>query len=178
MKPLSTVYAASLFSLADEENVLPEIMDELSALGSIFEDNADYASILDSPTLPLSSRLALIDEAFSDAHEYIKSFIKILCEKKCVHLFGECIRYFEKLYNKKYNIENVTVITAAPLSDALREKLRAKLSKDLGKEIILDLKVDKNLLGGLIIRTENSQTDASVRARLDAIRKQLESAEI
>lgn len=173
MKSLSTVYSASLFSLADEENVLTQIMDELLALKSIFSENADYALILDSPTIDVTSRLALIDEALSDAHEYVKSFVKILCEKKCVHLFGECIGHFEKLYNKKFNIENVTVITAFPLSDALREKLRAKLGKDLGKEIILDLKVDKDLLGGLIIRTENSQTDASVRARLEAIKAQL-----
>ncbi len=155
--------------------MLSEIMDELLALRSVFLENADYAPLLDSPTVPLATRLSLIDEAFEGVNEYVKNFIKILCEKKCTHLFPDCVKNFEKLYNKKYNIENVTVITAVPLSESLREKLRAKLSGDLGKEIILDLKVDKNILGGLIIRTENSQTDASVRARLDAIRAQLSS---
>ena len=173
MKSLSSVYAASLFSLADEENLLSETMDELLALRSVFLENADYAPLLDSPTLPLSSRLSLIDEAFEGASEYVKNFIKILCEKKCTHLFSECVKNFEKLYNKKYNIENVTVITAFPLSETLREKLTRKLSDDLKKKVILDLKVDESILGGLIIRTENSQTDASVRARLDAIKAQL-----
>jgi len=173
VKSLSSVYAASLFSLADEENLLSETMDELLALRSVFLENADYAPLLDSPTLPLSSRLSLIDEAFEGASEYVKNFIKILCEKKCTHLFSECVKNFEKLYNKKYNIENVTVITAFPLSEALREKLTRKLSDDLKKKVILDLKVDESILGGLIIRTENSQTDASVRARLDAIKAQL-----
>ncbi len=173
MKSLSSVYAASLFSLADEENLLSETMDELLALRSVFLENADYAPLLDSPTLPLSSRLSLIDEAFEGASEYVKNFIKILCEKKCTHLFSECVKNFEKLYNKKYNIENVTVITAFPLSEALREKLTRKLSDDLKKKVILDLKVDESILGGLIIRTENSQTDVSVRARLDAIKAQL-----
>ena len=173
MKSLSSVYAASLFSLADEENLLSETMDELLALRSVFLENANYAPLLDSPTLPLSSRLSLIDEAFEGASEYVKNFIKILCEKKCTHLFSECVKNFEKLYNKKYNIENVTVITAFPLSEALREILTRKLSDDLEKKVILDLKVDESILGGLIIRTENSQTDASVRARLDAIKAQL-----
>ncbi|MBR2886002.1 MAG: ATP synthase F1 subunit delta [Clostridia bacterium] len=173
MKSLSSVYAASLFSLADEENLLSETMDELLALRSVFLENADYAPLLDSPTVSLSSRLSLIDEAFEGASEYVKNFIKILCEKKCTHLFSECVKNFEKLYNKKYNIENVTVIAAFPLSEALREKLTRKLSDDLKKKVILDLKVDESILGGLIIRTENSQTDASVRARLDAIKAQL-----
>lgn len=173
MKSLASVYGASLFSLADEENLLSETMDELLSVRSIFLENTDYAPLLDSPTVPLSSRLSLIDEAFEDATEYVRNFIKILCEKKCTHLFSDCVKNFEKLYNKKYNIENVTVITAAPLSEALKERLIEKLSNDLGKKVILDLKVDKSILGGLIIRTENSQTDASVRARLEAIKTQL-----
>lgn len=175
MKSLTTVYSASLFSLADEENSLPEIMEELLSLRSVFLENTDYAPLLDSPTVSLSSRLSLIDEAFGDTSEYVRNFIKILCEKKCTHLFPDCVKNFEKLYNKKYNIENVTVITAAPISEALRERLCKKLSDDLGKKVILNLKVDESILGGLIVRTENSQTDASVRARLDALKTQLSS---
>ena len=78
MKSLSSVYAASLFSLADEENLLSETMDELLAPRSVFLENADYAPLLDSPTLPLSSRLSLIDEAFGDATEYVKNFNELL----------------------------------------------------------------------------------------------------
>mgnify|MGYP003291935732 CR=1 FL=1 len=87
MKSLSSVYAASLFSLADEENLLSETMDELLALRSVFLKNANYAPLLDSPTVPLSSRLSLIDEAFEGASEYVKNFIKILCEKAFVNIF-------------------------------------------------------------------------------------------
>ena len=69
-------------------------------------------------------------------------------------------------------------ITAVPLSDELREKLIKKLEKDTGKTIALEQRVDKSILGGIILRTENSQTDASVRARLDAIRTELTSQQI
>ncbi len=173
MNSSAFVYAASLFSLAEEENKLDSVMEELNLLAVIFEENKEYKDILDSPVIPVSERLCLIDKAFSDVDEYIVNFLKILCEKKLVHLFNSSVKQFEKLYNKKNNIEKVTVITAVPLSDALKEKLVAKLSEEYSKNIVPEYKIEKEILGGIIIRTENSQTDASVRSRLDAIRAQI-----
>ena len=83
---------------------------------------------------------SLIDAAFSDADEYIVNFIKILCEKKCVHLFSDCVKHFEKLYNKANNIEKITVITAVPLSDSLKEKLVKKLGAEYNKKILPEYK--------------------------------------
>ena len=173
MSSVASVYASSLFSLAQDENKVESIMEELKELSSVFSENADYCNLLDSPIVSLTERLSLIDAAFSDADEYIVNFIKILCEKKCVHLFSDCVKHFEKLYNKANNIEKVTVITAVPLSNSLKEKLISKLEQEYSKKIVPEYKIDKEILGGIIIRTENSQTDASVRSRLDAIKAQI-----
>ena len=150
-----------------------EIFGELSELSAILKENPDYAVLLDSPTVNVSERCALIDKAFDGTSEYVKNFLKILCEKKYVHIFYECVREYEKQYNKKLGIEKVTAITAVPLSEELTGKLISKLEKDTGKRIALELKIDKSIIGGIILRTENSQTDASVRARLEGIRTEL-----
>ena len=176
MSSFSSVYASSLFSLSQDENKTDVIMEQLKELSSVFSENSDYCKLLDSPVIKLSERLDMIDKAFSGADEYILNFIKILCEKKSVHLFSECAKHFEKLYNKANNIEKVTVITAVALSDSLKEKLVSKLEKEYSKKIVPEYRVDSEILGGIIIRTENSQTDASVRSRLDAIKAQLSSA--
>ena len=173
MNSVASVYASSLFSLAQDEGKLDLIMEEMSELSSVFSENGEYCTLLDSPIVKLSERLSMIDTAFSDADEYIVNFIKILCEKKCVHLFPACAKHFEKLYNKANNIEKVSVITAVALSDSLKEKLVAKLEEEYSKKIVPEYKVEKEILGGIIIRTENSQTDASVRSRLDAIKAQI-----
>lgn len=173
MKSLSLTYAKSLFALCEEEKKADAVMQELREISSVLNQNHQYALLLDSPIVPLEERLSLIDTAFKGAEEYVINFIKILCEKKSVHLFNDCVKQYEKIYNKERNIEIVTVITATPLSDALQKKLTDKLGKESGKKIILDLKVDNSLLGGIVLRTENSQTDASVRARLEAMRKAL-----
>lgn len=178
MKPFSKVYAQSFFSLCEEEKLTEVIMEDLRMVSSLFESNEGYAPILDSPTIPFEERLSLINDAFSSFHEYTQNFIKILCEKKCVFLFSDCTKEFEKLYNRKYNIEKVTAITATELSASLREKLMKKLQAQTGKKIILECIVDSSIMGGIVLRTQNSQTDASVRSRLDAIKNQLASSEV
>lgn len=177
MKSFSLSYSEALFSLCEEEGKDEAVMQELLKIAEILKENSDYTLLLDSPNIPLEERLSLIDKAFSEAEEYTANFIKILCEKKSMHLFFDCVKQYEKLYNKKNNIEKVTVITAVPLSDALKEKLIVKLEKDLSKKVVLDTKTDKSLLGGLVIRTENSQTDASVKARLDSLYKKITSSQ-
>ena len=173
MKSLSLVYASSLFSLCEEENKTESVLYNLLDVYKIFEDNQDYSTLLDSPIVPVSERISLIEEAFSDCDEYVLNFIKILCEKKSTHMIFDCVKQYEKLYNKKNNIVAVTVITAAEISDALKEKLCLKLEKDLRKKVTVEYRTDKSLIGGIIVRTENSQTDASIRARLDDIKTQL-----
>ena len=178
MSSFSLTYAASLFSLSEDENLCDIFMEQLSSIDAIIKENREYTILLNSPTLSLEQRTSLIDEAFSSAHEYVINFLKLLCEKKCMHIFSDCVKEYKKLYNKKNNIENVTAITAVALSDELRKKLISKLQKDYGKTIQLQEKVDKSILGGIILRTENSQTDASVRTRLEAIKAQLSSEQI
>lgn len=177
MKSLPLTYAHSLFSLAEDEGVFEEIYEELVGLLEIFRENPDYSALLDSPTLPVMQRMELIDDAFSQCMEYVVNFLKILCEKKCVHLFADCVKEYEKLYNNKLEIKEVTAVTAVPLNRDLTAKLTQKLEKEWGKKVKLTLKVDKEILGGIILRTENSQTDASVRARLDAVKAQIASDE-
>ena len=133
-------YAHSLFSLAEEENKEQEIFEELTELEGIFTENPDYVVLLDSPTVKVSERCNLIDKAFSECGEYVKNFLKILCEKKYIHIFPECVKEYEKQYNKKLGIEKVTAITAVPLSDILREKLIKKLLETVGQWISKSLK--------------------------------------
>ena len=173
MTPFSITYANSLFSLADEEQKSEAVLNDMQTVSEVLAQNPDYVLLLDSPTIRREERIALIDEAFSSADEYVLNFLKLLCEKKAVHLFGECFKQYVLQYNKKNNIESVTVITAAPLSEEQIIRLTAKLEKETGKTVKTDFKIDKSILGGIIIRTENSQTDSSVRARLDSLKKQL-----
>jgi len=172
----ANVYANSLFSLSEEDGCSEKVLSDLLLASDIINQEEGYINLLSSPVIELKERLALIDEAFKDMHIYVVNLLKLLCEKRSVKLFGKCARDFEALFNKKNNIEKISVITAVPLTDSLREKLIKKLAEERGKKIILEESVDKGIIGGIIVRTENSQTDASVLTRLEAIKAQLVSS--
>ncbi len=167
------VYGLSMFSLACDEGSEKEILDELKTAAALFKENAGYSSLLDSPAVSLDERLSLIDTAFSGAHMYVLNFLKILCEKRYTHLFIECVKEYEKAYEKKNNITRITAITARALSDDQRTRLIKKLENEYGKKVILSETVDKSIIGGIVIKGENSQTDASVLSRLNALRSSL-----
>jgi len=169
----ANVYANSLFSLSEEDGCSEKVLSDILLASDLIRENADYVNLLSSPVIELKERLGLIDEAFKDMHIYVVNLLKLLCEKRSVKLFDKCAKDFEELFNKKNNIEKISVITAVPLTDTLREKLIKKLTGERGKRIILEEKVDKSILGGIIVRTENSQEDASVRGRLEALKKHL-----
>lgn len=175
MKSFSKTYALSFFALCVEENLTETVMEDIKTVLEVFTENKEYSSLLDSPVVPLEERLSLIDEAFEVLHEYVRNFIKILCEKKNTYMFTSCAKEFEKLYNKHNNIEKITVVTAVSMDESLIKKLKEKLETKMGKNIILQQKVDPSIIGGIVLRTENSQTDASVRARLEKIRTELSS---
>ena len=176
MNKFSLVCANSLFSLADEEGKADSILEELKSLEKIFKENGDFAALLDTPSLPLEERLSLIDDVFMSADDYVKNFLKVLCEKKCVSTVYECIAQYEKAYDKANNILRATVITASPLSEEQKSGVEKKLSGENEKKVICEYKVDKSILGGIIVRTENSQTDASIKTRLEQLKKSLASA--
>ena len=93
MTPFSITYANSLFSLADEEQKSEAVLNDMQTVSEVLSENPTYALLLDSPTIRREERIALIDEAFSSADEYVLNFLKLLCEKKAVHLFGECFKF-------------------------------------------------------------------------------------
>ncbi|MBQ3022837.1 MAG: F0F1 ATP synthase subunit delta [Clostridia bacterium] len=175
MKSLAMTYAHSLFSLAEDEGLVDKIYEELISISKIFSENPDYEVLLDSPTIPAEKRFELIDEAFNPYMEYVTNLIKILCEKRRIHILRDCVKEYDKLYYEKLGIKRVTAITATKLSDELREKLIKKLEQEWGKKVELAQKVDPSILGGIVLRTDNSQTDASVRTKLEQLKAQITS---
>lgn len=169
-------YAEALYSLAVDEKVSDEIYYQLDAVKFAFTDNPELCKILDRPCTDSAERIAFIDRCFKDVNRYLLNCIKVMGKRRVTVHFPEMADEFMKMYRKENGIEIVNVITAVPLSDEQSNKLKLKLEAKLGKKVILNTKVDADILGGIVVRTENSQIDASVKTRLDDIEKQIKSA--
>ena len=171
-------YAEAIFLIAEEDGSLEAIYDDLKTVDAVLSSNPEYINILDTPALPKEERLGLIKEAFSSLSENARNLIGILTEKRIMHTFTKLFRDFTRLYNEKAGILEAEVVSAVALSDNQISSLAEKLSKKLSKKVVIKNTVDKTILGGMLLRYDSVQLDASVKSRLDSFASGLKKVTI
>ena len=166
-------FGRALYMLAQELGTVEEIKLDLTDCIKIFEASPEYAVILDTPAISKAEKLALIDEAFKPMNESIVSLLKILSEKHSVASFKDVFKTYISLYNEGMGIMEVEVVSAIPLSDSQLCALKERLDKITGKACIIKNTVDPSILGGIKLRYEGTQIDASIKTRLDGFASSL-----
>ena len=171
MTKQAKVYGESLYALAKEEGVSEIILKQLGQVVALFDENPDYLEILSSPALTKEEKNDLIDKAFSPfVCENVASFIKLFCERGRIDDFSLCYEYYEKLYNNSKRLIVAEVTTAVAMTEAEKKKLKSALTKRYGVNVELNCLVDKSILGGMIIKTEDSVTDGSLKTKIRDIK--------
>ncbi|WP_455539769.1 F0F1 ATP synthase subunit delta [Terrisporobacter sp.] len=167
-------YAEALFQLSEEENISKEIYSELLDVVQIIKENKELDNVFKSPLVPKNEKIGLIETLFNGKiNNNLKNFFKILVEKGRISSLQSIQLTFKQLLNEKNNILEGTVISAIALTNEQVKELEETLSKKYNKNITLENKVDKNILGGVLVRLGNIQIDGSVKTRLDNIKDQL-----
>lgn len=168
-------YASALFLLSCEEGTLDTVKGDIAVMAKVIEVSPEYEKLLDTPSVSKEEKAKLIDEAFYTLNYSVINLAKMLSDKKCVHLIPKISLLFEEMYNDKMGIMTVTVITAVAMSDSQKDAMATKLAKSTGKTIIIKNEVDRKILGGVQLRYDGKQIDASVKARLDAFSDSLKN---
>ena len=169
MADLSKEYATALFSLAMENGLVDRFKDELIQIKDSI--NEDYILILKSPALSLKSRLDMVDTAFeSSMHEYIVSFIKLLCENGKIEFLPDTINEFFELCRELENRAHAKIFYVKEPNVHQKELLIARLEKMTGKKIDALYIEDKSLIGGIKIELDDKIIDGSLSARLSNIK--------
>lgn len=167
-----SLYSSSLYSLCCEENCAKEVYDSLKTVEKLMKDNCEYINIASSANLSREEREKLIDDAFSgNVHSLCLNFMKILAKKRIFNILIPCIEEYEKQYLNDNNITHAVITTAFALTEEKKEQIVEKLGKSTGKTIIPEFVVKEDIVGGIIIETENSSIDASVAGKLESIER-------
>ena len=171
MTQVGSVYGEALYSLALEEALSAQILEEISVLAQSFRAEPDFIRLLCTPNLSVQERCNILDDSFrSKIHPYVLNFLKILTEKGYMRHFFDCCKAYEESYNRDNGILPVTAITAVSLNPAQAQKLTAKLCQITGKQVKLHNRVDPQVLGGVRLDYDGKQLDDTVSHRLDAVR--------
>lgn len=171
MKETNREYAEALFQIAAENGCVEEYAVHLSSVKVAVTENPDYLLLLDSPAIPLSERMSVIDKAFaSDMPEFIISFLKLLTENGRIRDLISCIDEFENLKRFAANVTTATVRSVVELSDEQKEKLCQKLSTLTGKNVTAKFIVEPALLGGIKVEIDGKTLDGSIENHLKRIK--------
>ena len=172
MKQTSKAYAEALFAIALEQNKVAEYAQYLDEIRNLLSENEEYPDYLASPAVPLSERIAAIDDAFGGRMpEEIVSFIKLLCENGHISILPYSIEEFLKLEMAVSNTVTVTISSKIELTEEQKTKLIQKLETKYRKRMNPIYQIDPTLLGGLKIEMEDKVIDGSISKRLQTLKE-------
>ncbi len=174
MSKLAAVYAQSLFEIALEEKADKEILEQTKVLESAFLQTPEFLKTLCAPMINKDEKVKLVNDVFNGKiNTSLLNYIKVMVLRKDVNELKESFTVFEEKYNVYHNIEKVSVTTAISLSENAKEKLKKRLEEITNKTILLNTKIDEEVIGGMVIAFSDSEFDGTVNTRLKQLKSQL-----
>jgi F-type H+-transporting ATPase subunit delta len=171
---LARVYAEALLALAQQEGKADEIAGELQTVAvDVVGKTPAVAQFLDNPAITAAVKMPALGDAFGGASDLFKKFLHVLTQNNRLGLLRDVHAAYQAIRDQQAGRVRVLVRTAAALSDAQTNDLKATLAGNLNKEPILNVRVEPELLGGLIVQIGDRVYDTSVRTRLDNLRNTL-----
>ena len=171
----SEFYARAVFEIASQKSQLEKCRLDLRRIAGIAAD-AELVSSLRDPELPLNARKALMEERLGDVSETVMNLVFLLADRDKVKIAPEISQEYDRLLDAHYGIEHARVVSAVPLDERDRETVSSRLEQMTGRKFALDVEVDPDILGGLVIKIGDMLVDRSLRGRLEALRGELTAA--
>ena len=176
MEEIAEVYSRSLFEVAQEADALDRIHDELGEFADALADNRELQVFFFSPYFSSQEKKEGISKLVTDADENFVRFLELLAERHRVPVVFRIRRAFDEMWAEENKLLPVTVTSAVELDDELVQDIGKRITEQTDRKVDLSSKVDPDVLGGIVLQVGNMVLDASVRNRLEALRKQVVKA--
>ncbi|RTL50526.1 MAG: ATP synthase F1 subunit delta [Sphingobacteriales bacterium] len=173
---LANRYAKSLIDISIERNELEKIMADMQYLQAVCKASREFVNLLESPVVTSDKKNAIIKAVTGKSISALTAlYLELLVKKGRENVLPEIANAFIDHYNELKGIHIVTLTTAVPVSDSLKNAIETKVKTARGfDKIQLETKVDKSLIGGFVLSFQNNLVDASVLRDLKDIKKQFQ----
>jgi F-type H+-transporting ATPase subunit delta len=180
MASVEKTYADAMFTLLESENadrtVFDTVLGQLTAVSESISQIPDFLKLMNTPTVSDEEKLSVVDSVFTGrTTPYVHNFLRILVVKKRTSNLDGIVKEFRERYNEHFGLADITVTSAAPLNETALNKITAKMQSVTGKTVSLTAKVDKSLIGGVVVDYGNTRLDGSVKTRLNQLGKDIAS---
>jgi len=172
-------YAKALMLIAKEDGQAELYRDELQGVVGIIEQNRNLEQAISNPLYSAEDRRKVLEAIIEkiSVSKVMTSFFLLLFDKGRIGWISDINDFFQKLADELKGIARADVLSATELSSEAVEKIRASLSARTGKEVILDIKQDESLIGGVVTKIGDLVLDGSIKTQLLNMRESLKRGE-
>jgi F-type H+-transporting ATPase subunit delta len=173
MEEIAAVYARSLFEVASEQDKLDDVRDQLGAFADALGENRDLQVFFFSPYFSTAEKEDGLDRVVSGADPTIVNFLKLLIEKHRMPALFRIRADYEAMWEDENKLLPVQITSAVELDQQVVSQLGDRIAEQTDRKVDIAADVDPDILGGIVVRVGNSVLDASVRNRLEQLRRQV-----
>jgi len=176
MADVARVYAEALFEVGRDKGKLDALQQQLGQFADEVDRNRELQVFFFSPYLSTTEKQEGIERAISGAEPELTNFLELLVDKHRMTEVFRIRREFDELWKHENRRLDVTVTSAVELDRAVVEKIGQEVERQTGEKVDLSSRVDGEILGGIVLQVGNMVLDASIRSRLEKLRKSVAQA--
>jgi F-type H+-transporting ATPase subunit delta len=176
MEEIAQVYSRALFEVAKEQDKLDDIREQLGQFADALDDDRELQVFFFSPYFSTEEKKDGLERAVTEADEILINFLGLLLEKHRMPVVFRIRRQFDELWEHENRLLRVEVTSAVELDEGVVRQIGDRVGEQTDRRVELASHVDPDILGGIVLRVGNSILDASIRNRLDQLRREVAKA--
>ena len=173
MEEIATVYARALFEVAKEHGDLDEVREQIGQFADALDSERALQTFFFSPYFSTEEKKDGLHRAIDGADDAVMNFLELLVEKHRMPAIFRIRRELDAMWRKENQMLPVQLTSAIPLDEQTVADLGRTIGERTGRKVDLTASVNPDILGGIVLRVGNSILDASIRNRLESLRKQV-----
>jgi F-type H+-transporting ATPase subunit delta len=176
MEEIARVYARSLFEVAKEQDKLDVVREQLGEVADAVSADRELQIFFFSPYFSTEEKEDGLRKVIDGAEPAVLNFLELLVEKHRMPALFRIRRVYDELWEHENKLLPVEITSAVELDEEIAQRIGEQIGKQTGQHVELTKTVDPDIIGGLVLRVGNSILDASIRNRLETLRKNVAKA--
>lgn len=176
MEEIAQVYARSVFEVALDKGRVDEVREQLGQFSEALNDNRELQVFFFSPYFSTEEKIDGLRRTVTDADEIVLNTLSILIENHRMPAIHRIRRTYDGLWREHNKLLPVQITSAVTLDEGVVQRVSEEIGRQTGREVELTTRVDESVLGGLVLQVGNQILDASIRSRLERLRRQVTRA--
>jgi F-type H+-transporting ATPase subunit delta len=173
VEEIADVYARALFEVAEERDLLDSIHDELTQFSDALSENRQLQTFFFSPYFSTEEKKAGLKKAVTGADPAFMNFLEALIERHRMPAIFRIKARYQDMWEDARDLLPVQLTSAIELDSSTVATIGERIGEQTKRTVELKSNVDPDILGGIVLRVGNVILDASIRNRLEQLRKQV-----